>query len=260
MSANQEQIDYWNEKAGPKWVQMQEPLDRTIEHIGLALLDQAAIEAGQRVLDIGCGCGATTLEIARRVGPRGHVLGLDISAPMLDRARQRGEVLGFMQAAFVQADAQTHPFPPESFDLAFSRFGVMFFDDPTAAFANIRRALKPNGRLHFVCWRDIKQNPWMLAPMMAAARHLELPEPPKPDEPGPFSLAEESRIERILKDAGYRNIKIETRDFTAPNDIFGDTKQATDFFMTIGPVAALLEDKDDATRQARTRIAHTNPD
>src|SRR6266850_2472283 len=183
--ANQEQIRYWNEQGGPRWVQRQQQLDAQINPLGLVAMQRAEIRPGERALDVGCGCGQTTLELAQRVGASGSVLGIDISQPMLTRARERQQELGIKNLEFLHADAQTYSFERERFDLIFSRFGVMFFDDPAAAFANLRTALRSAGRLCFLCWQTLEKNEWARVPFLAATRHVQPPAPPAPDAPGP---------------------------------------------------------------------------
>jgi SAM-dependent methyltransferase len=209
---NAQQITYWNQEAGPKWVEFQEALDQQIEPLGRAALDRAQPAPGERALDVGCGCGQTTLEIARRGGERGEVLGVDLSGPMLARARERAQAAGLGRARFLAADAQTHRFEPAHYQLVFSRFGVMFFENPVAAFRNLRAALAPGGRLAFLCWREIAQNPWVLEPMAALARHIPLPAPAAPDAPGPFAFASAERVRGILEQAGFGAVALEPQD------------------------------------------------
>ena len=152
---NRAQIDYWNEQSGPKWVEQQGQLDRLLATLGAVVMHRLALRPGQRVLDVGCGCGHTTLDLAGRVAPTGSVLGVDVSGPMLTRARERARDLP--NVTFLQGDAQTHRFEPASVDAIFSRFGVMFFAEPDMAFRNFQRALKPGGRLVFVCWRTPRE-------------------------------------------------------------------------------------------------------
>ena len=167
---NAGQVAYWNEAVGPTWAELQEPLDRQLGPLGRAAMAALKPRPGERILDIGCGSGQTSVELAGAVAPDGAVLGVDISRPLLDTARARSP--GANDVTFLEADAQTAAFEPGAFDAAFSRFGVMFFADPPAAFANIRRALKPGGRLAFICWRGMVDNPIMTLPMMAAGKRF----------------------------------------------------------------------------------------
>ncbi len=247
--SNEEQITYWNEKAGPKWVALQERLDAQLDPFGRAVFDQIGLRPGERVLDIGCGCGATTLEAAARVSPSGAATGADISRPMLERARERAKAGAVANVSFIEADAQVFAFTPGEFDATISRFGVMFFADPAAAFANIRRALKPGGTLCFICWRPMMENPWVLIPLQAAAKHIELPPPPEPGAPGPFAFADAERVRGILNSAGYANVQIDKHDARLS---IGGTKnldKSVESAMDIGPVSSLLMDKDDTIRQ-----------
>ena len=154
---NADQIAYWNGPAGQRWTDRQQRQDVLLAPVADILIDRARAKAGERIIDVGCGCGATTIALAQKVGPAGHVLGVDISAPMLARARQvapKG-----LPVDFVLADATVYPFEPASFDLLVSRFGVMFFAEPALSFANMRKALRPSGRLAFACWREPRENP-----------------------------------------------------------------------------------------------------
>lgn len=247
---NDEQIAYWNEKAGPKWVVMQDRLDAQLERFSGPVLDRAELNPGDRVLDIGCGCGVTTLAAAARVQPGGAATGADISRPMLERARQRAKESDVNNATFLEADAQVYAFAPASFDAMISRFGVMFFVDPTKAFTNIQRALKPCARMSFVCWRPMAENPWTTLPVRAAAQHIELPKPPDPFAPGPFAFADAERTRAILSSAGFTAIKIDKYDLRYPIGNTADFEKAVDFTLEIGPVSALLMDKPDSLRQA----------
>ena len=183
-------------------------IERGIGGFSKVALEAAAAQPGERVMDVGCGPGGTTAALATAVGGKGHVLGVDISEPLVEAARARG--LG--NATFVVADAATHPFEPASFDLVFSRFGVMFFGDPVAAFENIRRALKPAGRLVFLCWRTAAENPWSATPVRAAQPFLPPMQRPGPEDPGQFSFGDRSRVERILTQAGFNGLSIEPVD------------------------------------------------
>jgi len=247
---NDEQIAYWNEKAGPKWVGMQERLDAQLERFNDAVFERAGLRPGDHVLDIGCGCGATTLAAAQRVSPGGAATGADISRPMLERARQRAREAGIGNVNFIEADAQTYAFPQAAFDAVISRFGVMFFIDPAKAFANIRTALKPGARLSFICWRPMQENPWVVLPLMAAAKHIELPKPPDPFAPGPFAFADAERTRGILAKAGFTEIKTDKYDLRYPVGNTADFEKAVDFTLEIGPVSALLFDKPESLRSA----------
>jgi SAM-dependent methyltransferase len=216
---NAEQRASWNGVTGARWASTWQLHDRTEAQISEALLELAAPAPGERALDVGCGAGSTALRVAERVsagGAPGRVTGIDFSAPLIAVARTRA---AGTCASFVEADASTHPFQPE-FDLVVSRFGVMFFSDPEPAFANLRRAAAPGGRLAFVCWRAFEDNPWATVPMDAARAVLPAIAPPPPDQPGPFGLAGRDRARGLLARAGWREIAIERRDHAL---FFGDT-------------------------------------
>jgi SAM-dependent methyltransferase len=253
--ANSEQRSYWNQQVGPVWVAYQERLDRQIGPHGERALAALAAKPGERILDLGCGCGDSSLSLAERVAPSGQVLGLDLSEPMLVRARERAAAAGLANVSFRAADAQTAALEPASFDAAFSRFGVMFFADPVAAFGNVWGTLRPGGRLAFVCWRPVAENDWVLVPMAAAAPHLPLPPPAAPDAPGPFSFGAAERVRRILEAAGFEAIRIEPAELPmAPGG--GDLDEAADTFLEVGPVASALRamKADDSLRE-KVRLA-----
>jgi len=238
-TANTAQIEYWNAAAGPVWVQFQELLDRQIEPLGLEAMRALAPAPGERVVDIGCGCGQSTAELAARVGPSGAVVGVDISEPMLVVARSRATLEASARPSFRQADAQTEDLGDGAFDAAFSRFGVMFFSDPVAAFANIRRALAPGGRLGFVCWRPLTENPWMLEPMQAAMPLLPPLPPPDPTAPGPFAFADADRVRGILAGAGFSAVRIEPFDMRIGGS---SVEQTLNLAFRVGPLGAALRE------------------
>jgi len=194
-----DQAAFWNGPGGAMWIASYERIQRSIAGFSDAVLAAAKPKPGEKVLDVGCGTGTTTGRIAAAVGPTGHVLGVDISEPLLAVARAQK----LLNATFVASDATLYPFEPATFDLVFSRFGVMFFADPVMAFKNLQRALKPTGRLVFVCWRTPAENPWGQLPMRAAAPHLPPIERPGPEDPGQYAFGDRARVERILKAAGF---------------------------------------------------------
>ena len=251
---NAEQITYWNETAGAKWVELNSRIDEQIAPIGRAAIDRARVSAGEHVLDVGCGCGQTSLELAERVGSRGSVTGIDISTVMLARARERAAAFDAAQLRFENADAQIAPLEALQADLVFSRFGVMFFADPRAAFANLQRALRPGGRIAFACWQDLARNPWLLTPLMAAAKHVALPEPPAPGAPGPFAFADPKRVRGILADAGFESIELESFERALVVAGGAPLEQSVDFIVQVGPLGAVLREAD-ATTRARARDA-----
>jgi SAM-dependent methyltransferase len=251
-AANAQQIAYWNEGAGDLWVRLQERLDAQLDGIGEHALEAAGIAPGDRVLDVGCGCGASSLAAARRVAPGGRVLGADVSAPMLARARERAAEAGLEDLEFVQADAQTHDFGAAAFDAVVSRFGVMFFETPERAFGNLRRALSARGRLAFVCWQSLGRNPWMAAPLAAVARHLpSLPPPPDPNAPGPFAFADPERVRGILEGGGFEAVRIESLEGTLSVGGATSAEEAGAFVIEMGPAGRALREMgaDEALRR-----------
>jgi SAM-dependent methyltransferase len=250
MDANQKQRDYWNGPVGENWVKLQDTFDRGFTHITAALMDFAAAKRGENVLDIGCGAGTTTIALAGMVAP-GRAAGIDISAPLVAEAKQRARAAN-STAEFLEADASDRAFTPE-FDLAFSRFGLMFFADPVPSFANIKRALKPGGRLAFVCWCRFEEIESIFAPY-AAARDLFPPDPPStPGAPGPFGLCDPDRTVSILTQAGYRGIEVQRRECLSP--MGATVEDALQQAMNLGPLAFALRNSDDATKEAvRARI------
>lgn len=242
-SVNADQIAYWNALAGETWAALQDRLDAQIQPLGARAMAALEPQPGERVLDIGCGCGQTTLALADAVGPTGAVLGVDISRPMLAVARHRLAQAGAGVASLVEDDAQSHAFAPGSFDAAFSRFGVMFFSDPAAAFANILRAIRPGGRLTFVCWRGLADNAWMLLPMQAALPLVGAPPPPAdPHAPGPFAFADPDRVRAILTTAGFTHVDLHPHDQKIGA---GDVDQATAVALKVGPLGAVLREQPD---------------
>lgn len=257
---NTDQAAYWNEVAGRSWAEFQEGLDHTVAPLGRRAMAALAPRPGERILDIGCGAGQTSLELAQAVGPAGSVLGVDLSEPLLEIARRRGA--GVAGLEFCQDDAQTAGFAAGGFDAAFSRFGVMFFADPPAAFANIRRALKPGGRLAFVCWRGPEENPIMCLPMQAAGPVAPPPQPSEPGAPGPFAFADPERVRGVLTAAGFADVELAPYD-----DRVGSGRLETSLALvqSIGPLGAVLRENPGLREVVEPRVraalaAHDGPD
>jgi ubiquinone/menaquinone biosynthesis C-methylase UbiE len=244
---NANQYEEWNNATGRRWLERHEAVDRQIAPFGLRAMEVADVRPGERVLDVGCGCGETSFELARRVGASGFVTGVDISRLLIEAARQLANRSKVSNVRFEAADAQTFSLPAQSFDLVFSRFGIMFFDDPEAAFSNLRKALRPGGRLSFVCWPAPRENQFMTIPIAAASRHIELPQPSDPEAPGPFALADKERIKRILSGAGFG--EIETRRVI--EKVGGATlDESARMLLELGPLNSILDEHDDKTRRA----------
>ncbi|MFO1247746.1 MAG: methyltransferase domain-containing protein [Alphaproteobacteria bacterium] len=241
MPANEDQIKFWNEKAGQDWTMLQERMDANLAAIGDAVLAFAAARPGETVLDVGCGTGFTSLALAR-AGAK--VTGLDVSKPMLGLARSRAIQAG-LDINFIEADASAYAFKPE-YDLIFSRFGVMFFDDPIGAFANLHKALKPGGRLAFVCWRTAPENLWAFAPLAAAKPLLPEQPPPDPNAPGPFAFADPQRVLSILTDTGFHDV--ETRPYDGVMRMGTDIATIAAQTLQIGPLSRAVGEADDATK------------
>jgi SAM-dependent methyltransferase len=245
---NAQQIEFWNGPVGEKWARLQRFIEPLLKPFADAAMARLAPQPGERVLDIGCGAGDTALMLADRVLGHGFVLGIDVSRALLQRATARAAAIPEYPIRFLEADAATHRFEPASFDALHSRFGVMFFADPAAAFANLARALKPGGRLAFICWRDRRENEWVRVPARIAHKHTDLPPAPPPTEPGPFAFAEKERIEAILGGAGFADIRVEPLDLALAWG--ADPRTATQVLMEMGPVGSVMIDKPEPVRAA----------
>ncbi len=237
MTGNTDQQDYWSGPSGQSWVRLQAQLDDLMQPVLDGVLARAALAIGARVLDIGCGTGASTVQAGQTVGAKGHVCGLDIAAPMLDRAGERAA--GLSQVDFLLADAATYPFVDDSYDAAISRFGVMFFADPVAAFRNIRLSLGPGAGLTFAAWAAPAVNPWFMIAAQAAKARLGAPPSVDPDEPGPFAFREPSRIMANLKDAGFSEIGIDTA--TVELTPSGSRSDAASLATFVGPATRTMK-------------------
>lgn len=242
--------EYWQADGGQNWVANMDATEALLEPLSESLLERAAARSGEKVLDIGCGGGLTSLALAEQVGPSGHVLGVDVSGPILAVAQQRGAAIPNLD--FELADAATANFGEARFDLLFSRFGVMFFEDPEAAFTNLRHGLKSSGRCVFVCWQAMEENPWLSVPAAVAFEILTPPEPPDPLAPGPFAFADAGRTRGILQAAGFSNVQIE-----GVNHRMGwpDVTAAVDYLLNMGPAGALLREANDPALEAEVRTA-----
>jgi SAM-dependent methyltransferase len=236
-SGNAAQFENWNTGSGRTWVQFQQQLDRQIDPLGLQAMRALVTRPGDCMLDIGCGCGQTTVQLAAGVGPSGSALGVDLSAPMLEVARARPVPPHAGTLHFQQADAQTDSLGENRFDGVYSRFGVMFFSDPVLAFSNIRGALKGQGRLAFVCWRSMSENPWMRVPMEAALPFIPAMPVPEPDAPSAFAFADRVRVRFILEEAGFSQVAVTPLDYM----IGGDTPEGSLMLsMRLGPLGQAL--------------------
>jgi SAM-dependent methyltransferase len=252
-AANAAQIDYWNAVAGDTWSKEQDRLDRQLNPLGREALAALAPAPGEAALDIGCGCGQTSLELAQAVGPSGQVTAVDISAPMLEVARGRATPPGAARVTWREADAQTAAFSPGAFDAVFSRFGVMFFADPTRAFGNIRAGVKRGGRLAFVCWRPLAENLWMRGPLEAAADLLPPATPPTPGAPGPFAFADPARVRDILSGAGWSDIALRPHDALIGA---GDLEDSLALALKVGPLGAALRESPELGPPVVARVRH----
>lgn len=255
---NVDQAEAWNNDEGRHWSTHQDRYDALNEGFTERLLDAASIGAADAVLDIGCGNGRTTRLAAQRASA-GHALGLDLSAPMLERAADTAAAEGITNVAFQRGDAQVHPFDAGAFDVAISRFGVMFFADPVAAFANIARALRPPGRIAFVCWQDLLANEWIMLTAGPALQHVPLPDLGEPGEPGPFSLADPEHTESILAAAGFADVQFDAVE--APMRLGDDAGDAIEFLRGSGVGRSLLEkaEPDAAARAVDAMVAALRP-
>jgi len=245
-----EQAALWNGRAGRAWVDAQESLDRLFTPFEHLLVNEVRAAHGRRVLDVGCGTGATTLAIARALGTEGGCTGADISEPMIAVARARAGREG-APASFVCGDAQRHPFAPASFDMFVSRFGVMFFDSPVQAFSNLLNAARGGAKLRAIAWRSAAENPFMTAAERAAAPLLPNLPARNPGAPGQFAFADRDRVASILEESGWAGIDIRPIDVecTLPeSDLMG-------YITRLGPVGLVLQDETDGRRRAQVVAA-----
>jgi SAM-dependent methyltransferase len=246
----------WQELAGQRWAELQERTDAQLDPLGRAAIELVAPQRGERVLDVGCGAGQSTLELSELVGSTGSVIGLDISEPLLARAGQRVNAGGHANVKLVLGNAATERFE-QPFDLIFSRFGVMFFDDPVAAFAHLRQSLRPSGRLGFVCWQPIELNAWAHAPLQAVralAPERPLPALLEPGKPGPFYFSDPTFVRGVLERAGFVDVRCEAREAVVAISGARTLDEAVDYSLQIGPAARFIVEAEGLS-EARVREA-----
>jgi SAM-dependent methyltransferase len=242
LPVDSEQARLWNGPSGQAWIDLQDALDRSLQPFEDLLVQAVAAQSAHQVLDVGCGTGATTIALARRLADGGRCTGIDISNPMIAVARARAERAG-SRARFICADAQTHAFEPAAFDCLVSRFGVMFFDQPVQAFANLRRAARTNASVYFVAWRSEAHNPFMTTAERAAAPLLPALPARRSDGPGQFAFADRDRVRSILNDSGWIDIHIQPIDVACTMG-----KGELDRYVTrLGPVGRALREVDPPT-------------
>jgi SAM-dependent methyltransferase len=241
--ANTDQAEAWNGDEGSYWVSQHARHEAMRERLTPHLLPAAHLSTTDRVLDIGCGCGGTT-RAAARAAHDGSAFGIDLSRPMLDLAERAAAEEGPANVRFGQGDAQVYPFGTEAYDVAISSFGIMFFTDPPAAFANIVSALRVGGRLAFLCWQDVMCNQQFAIPLRAAMAHMPLPEMGRGDEPGPFSLADREKLKVLLTRAGCADVRIDA--VNEPVRVGSDVEDVVSYFRGMPMVRRLIQDADEA--------------
>jgi len=256
--SNSEQLEYWNGEAGERWARDDDVMARLLQPVAELILEQADLGGCQDAIDVGCGGGSQSALLAQHLGAGSSVTGVDISGPLLGVARGRAAVApaGSGRLEFLQADASDYGFVAGSFDLVFSRFGVMFFDDPIAAFSNISSALRPGAKLAFACWQSLQQNAWLWEPLQAALTLLPPPPAAAPDAPGPFSLADPQRIEQVLTAAGFADVSASSHRIDLCFDGATTLRDNARDLVQVGPINSLLEGQDEALReQVLDRVA-----
>jgi len=241
---NAKQKDFWSGKGGDYWVEKQSEMDIMLNPLGEKALAKLDLKSNSEVLDIGCGCGATTLEIAKKVS-EGTVTGLDISVPMLDKAESEASIQGIENVDFKVVDVQVDQMASEKYDYVYSRFGVMFFDDPYEAFKNIFSSIKEGGELSFVCWQDPSLNPWQSLSVQVIRGYLDMPSPP-PRSPGPFAFHEKDYVKEILEKSGFSNISFDDNQEDITMFSGKSLQEASEDYLAINPVVTeMLKDSPD---------------
>ena len=231
---NIKQRQFWSGAGGDVWVNKQREMDIMLNPLGDRVIERLDLKSDAKIIDIGCGCGATTLEIAKKI-TQGEILGVDISEPMLDKATETAKEMSLSNISFEVKDVQVDVMPLNYFDIAFSRFGVMFFEDPFEAFKNIHSSLKEDGLLSFVCWQNASLNPWQSLSIQVIKEFLDLPAP-APKSPGPFAFEDKTYLEEILRESGFKGL--ETLDNQEDIVMFSgkSIREACEDYLTINPV------------------------
>jgi SAM-dependent methyltransferase len=244
MSEPRADLAYWNHEVSYIWADRHAQIDDLFGELTAAALERADVRPGERVLDIGCGAGTTTIRLAARVGPTGHVVGIDISRHSAALARERIATGGVRNAEIILADVGSHPFGADSFDLAFSRFGVMFFPDPITTLSNVYASMRQGGRLTFAVLRTRQENPFVTMPYAAVAQLLPPAPPPDPEEPRQFSWADPARVRRILNGAGFRDVSLSAHDLQLCLAGPGGAVDAADLSLHLGPISRTISNMD----------------
>ncbi len=244
---NVDQKKFWNESKGKSWVELQPKIDSLLKPIGEAALSKLNPIEGEKIAELGCGTGTMSFLISKKIGKSGLVQGFDISEPMLDYAEKRRINSNLVNIKYTLADLQTYEFKENSFDALFSRFGVMFFDNPVVAFSNLRRSLKRGGRFIFACWAERLENDWIELPTEIASRFLELPPTPPEKTPGPFAFEDKEYVISILNEAGWKNVSFE--NFSCAHSAGRTLDEAARFLGRMGPMSGPIENSGSKTRE-----------
>lgn len=247
-----EYVDFWNEVLVPKFVRFRHILVDGLTHHSAKVLPSLAVREGDRALDVGCGFGDTAIELARRVGPSGSVVGLDCCDAFLEFGRRDAAAAGLENVTFIEGDVQTYPFEP-IYDFCFSRFGTQFFENPVAGLRNMCAALRPGGIMTMIVWRDIADNPWLGLPKEVVLRHLPPPgENARSCGPGPFSMADPEVVTKQLEIAGYTGIEFERID--APLTVGRDIEDAIEFQLALGPAGEVYREAGEVAEQRKEQL------
>ena len=244
---NVDQRKFWNESKGKSWVELQPNIDELFKPISKKVIETLDARPGEKILDIGCGTGGMSFNLSEKVGQSGLVCGYDISHPMLEFAEKRRKERNLSNIKYVEADLQTHKFNGDIFDALFSRFGVMFFEDPVEAFRNLRKVVKKNGRIVFVCWAERLENDWIDLPTAVASRFLELPPNPPQKSPGPFAFEDKTYVKGVLEESGWSSMNFE--NFTCSHSSGPTLEEAARFLGKMGPMSGPVEKAGIETRE-----------